>query len=115
MPSGRTAGPPSDLVTGGRMPRFLEQLKEHFDLVLIDTPPVLTAAETAVLSTSADGVVLVVRAGHTDREAVQHAVREINIVGGRLVGAVLNDPKELTRKYGPSYYKSYYSYAREEG
>jgi len=114
MPSGRTAGPPSDLVTGIRMPRFLEQLREHFDLVLIDTPPVLTAAETAVLSTSADGVVLVVRAGHTDREAVQHAVREINAVGAKLVGAVLNDPKELTRKYGPSYYKSYYSYAREE-
>jgi Mrp family chromosome partitioning ATPase len=76
---------------------------------------VLTAAETAVLSTSVDGVVLVVRAGHTDREAVQHAVREIAGVGGKLVGAVLNDPKELTRKYGPSYYKSYYSYAREDG
>jgi len=115
MPGGKTAGPPSDLLTRVRMPRLLEQLREHFDLVLIDTPPVLTAAETAVLSTSADGVVLVVRAGHTDREAVQHAVREINAVGGRLVGAVLNDPKELTRKYGPSYYKSYYSYAREEG
>jgi capsular exopolysaccharide synthesis family protein len=115
MPSGKTAGPPSDLVTGARMPRFLEQLREHFDLVLIDTPPVLTAAETAVLSTSVDGVVLVVRAGHTDREAVQHAVREIAGVGGKLVGAVLNDPKELTRKYGPSYYKSYYSYAREDG
>lgn len=115
MPGGKTAGPPSDLLTRGRMPRLLEQLREHFDLVLIDTPPVLTAAETAVLSTSADGVVLVVRAGHTDREAVQHAVREIGAVGGRLVGAVLNDPKELTRKYGPSYYKSYYSYAREDG
>jgi len=114
MPSGRTAGPPSDLVTGTRMPRLLDQLKEHFDLVLIDTPPVLTAAETAVLSTSVDGVVLVVRAGHTDREAVQHAVREIHAVGAKLVGAVLNDPKELTRKYGPSYYKSYYSYARED-
>lgn len=115
MPGGKTAGPPSDLLTRGRMPRLLEQLKDHFDLVLIDTPPVLTAAETTVLSTSADGVVLVVRAGHTDREAVQHAVREIGAVGARLVGAVLNDPKELTRKYGPSYYKSYYSYAREEG
>jgi tyrosine-protein kinase Etk/Wzc len=115
MASGRTAGPPSDLLTGARMPRLLEQLREHFDLVLIDTPPILTAAETAVLSTSADGVVLVVRAGHTDREAVQHAVKEIGAVGAKLVGAVLNDPKELTRKYGPSYYKSYYSYAREEG
>jgi polysaccharide biosynthesis transport protein len=115
MPGGRTAGPPSDLITGQRMPRFLAQMREHFDLVLIDTPPVLTAAETAVLSTSADGVVLVVRAGHTEREAVQHAVREIKAVGARLVGAVLNDPKELTRTYGPSYYKSYYSYAREEG
>lgn len=115
MPGGKTNGPPSDLLTRVRMPRLLQQLREHFDLVLIDTPPVLTAAETAVLSTSADGVVLVVRAGHTDREAVQHAVREIGAVGGRLVGAVLNDPKELTRKYGPSYYKSYYSYAREEG
>ena len=50
-----------------------------------------------------------IRAGHTDREVVQHAVHQIASTGGHLVGAVLNDPSEITLRYGsPYYYGSYY-------
>jgi len=116
MPSGKGVGAPSDMVTSARVPRLLAQLREQFDLVVIDSPPVLAASETVVLSTSADGVVLVVRAGHTDREVVQHAVHQITSTGGHLVGAVLNDPSEITLRYGsPYYYGGYYgTYTRED-
>src|SRR6266487_3187484 len=116
MPNGKSAGAPSDVVTRARVPPLLARLREQFDVVVIDTPPVLAAAETAVLATSVDGVMLVVRAGHTDRDAVQHAARQISAVGARLVGAVLNDPANITRRYGyRQYYGSYYgAYARED-
>lgn len=116
MPSGKGTGSPSDMVTSARVPALFAQMREQFDIVVIDSPPVLAASETVVLSTSADGVVLVVRAGHTDREVVQHAVHQISSTGGKLVGAVLNDPSEITLRYGsPYYYGSYYgSYTRED-
>ena len=116
MPSGKGVGSPSDMVTSARVPRLFAQLRERFDIVVIDSPPVLAASETVILSTSADGVVLVVRAGHTDREVVQHAVHQITSTGGHLVGAVLNDPSEITLRYGsPYYYGSYYgSYTKQD-
>lgn len=114
MPNGKCTGAPSDTVTHARAPALLARLRNEFDIVVIDTPPVLAASETAVLASSADGVVLVVRAGHTDRDIVQQAMRQIVGVGGRLVGAVLNDPANIMRQYGyRNYYGSYYgAYAR---
>jgi len=116
MPSGKGVGTPSDIVTSARVPRLLAQLREQYEVVLIDSPPVLATAEAAVLASSVDGVVLVVRAGQTDREAVEQAMRQITGVGARLVGAVLNDPADITRRYGyKNYYGSYYgTYTRED-
>ncbi|HEV8399061.1 MAG TPA: polysaccharide biosynthesis tyrosine autokinase [Gemmatimonadales bacterium] len=116
MPSGKGVGTPSDIVTKSRMPRLLEQLRDQFDLVLIDSPPVLATAEAVVLASSVDGVLLVVRAGQTNRDLVEQAMRQIKGVGARLVGAVLNDPSDVTRRYGyKNYYGSYYgTYTREE-
>jgi capsular exopolysaccharide synthesis family protein len=113
MPTGRSNGVQSDVVTQAGAARLLARLREQFDLVVVDTSPVLAAAETAVLSAVVDGVVLVVRAGRTDREAVQQAIRQITSVGARLVGAVLNDPAEIARRYGSPYYYGYCdAYAR---
>jgi len=60
--------------------------------------------------------VLVVRAGQTNRNVVEQAMRQIKGVGARLVGAVLNDPADVTRQYGyKNYYGSYYgTYTRED-
>ncbi|HTE64740.1 MAG TPA: polysaccharide biosynthesis tyrosine autokinase [Candidatus Binatia bacterium] len=116
MPCGKGVGTPSDIVTSARLPRLLARLREQFELVLIDSPPVLATAEAVVLASSVDGVVLVVRAGQTDRSSVEQAMRQIKGVGARLVGAVLNDPADIARQYGyKNYYGSYYStYSRED-
>lgn len=116
MPNGKGVGAPSDLVTRARASALLARLRDQFDLVVIDTPPVLGAAETVVLASSVDGVLLVVRAGHTDRDTVQDATRQIAGVGARLVGAVLNDPDNIMRGYGyRDYYGSYHdAYARAD-
>ena len=110
MPSGQLPPNPSEMLGGERMRATLASLTEAFDLVLLDTPPLLAAADAAILGTIADGVVLVVRAGVTEAEAGQQAMQQLMAVGARVVGAVLNDPDSKLETYG-GHYK--YEYAAE--
>lgn len=100
---------PSELLGGERMRAALKEFRECYELVLLDTPPVVAGPDAAILGSMSDGVVLVVRAGHTEREAGQQAVRQLNAVGARIVGAVLNDPDGALPKYS-SYYSYQYKY-----
>ena len=86
------------------MRSVLEALKEKFDLVILDTPPLSGGADGAILGAAADGVLMIVRAGETDRDAAKQAARQLLTVGARLLGAVLNDPDNETPKYGGYYY-----------
>jgi capsular exopolysaccharide synthesis family protein len=111
IPSGVLPPNPAELLGGERMRRTLSELCEAFDLVILDSPPLLAASDAAILSTMTDGTVLVVRAGVTELEAAQQAVQQLKAVGARIVGAVLNDPDSKLPKYG-SYYR--YEYAAGE-
>ncbi|HEY9426256.1 MAG TPA: polysaccharide biosynthesis tyrosine autokinase [Gemmatimonadaceae bacterium] len=102
---------PSELVGSSRMRDMLTRFAESFDVVVIDSPPVLPVADAAILATMADGALLVVRAGATNRKAAQLAVQQLEDVDARVLGVVLNDPKAqvpLYDQYG--YYSSYYTY-----
>ncbi|HZI99397.1 MAG TPA: polysaccharide biosynthesis tyrosine autokinase [Gemmatimonadaceae bacterium] len=110
LPSGQLPPNPSELLGGERMRKTLTAFSEAFDLIVLDTPPLLAASDAAILSTLADGVVLVVRAGVTEAEAGQQAMQQLMSVGARVVGAVLNDPDAKVQKYG-GYYS--YDYAKE--
>jgi capsular exopolysaccharide synthesis family protein len=105
LPSGILPPNPSELLGGDRMRKTLASLSEAFDLIVIDTPPLLAASDAAILATITDGVVLVVRAGVTEVEAGQQAIAQLQSVGARVVGAVLNDPDSKLQQYG-----GYYSY-----
>ncbi|MBV9774766.1 MAG: polysaccharide biosynthesis tyrosine autokinase, partial [Gemmatimonadetes bacterium] len=85
----------TDLLDGGVVRSLIEALSTDFDLVIIDTPPVLATSTAAVLGTQVDGVLLVVRAGQTDRDAARQTLQQLGSVGARVVGTVLNDPDAL--------------------
>lgn len=110
LPSGQLPPNPAELLGGNKMRDALAKLSEAFDLVVLDTPPLLAASDAAILATLADGVVMVVRAGVTEIEAGQQAIQQLASVGARVVGAVLNDPDAKVQKYG-GYYK--YEYAAD--
>jgi succinoglycan biosynthesis transport protein ExoP len=103
---------PSNLLSGLRMRVLLQELAQSFDLVVLDTPPVLATADAGILASLADGVLLVVRAGQTDRVAAKRAHQQLVNVGARVVGTVLNDPGGEVSQYGDYYYP--YDYAVEE-
>lgn len=101
----------SNLLSGVRMRVLLQELAKAFDLVILDTPPVLATADAGILASIADGVLLVVRAGQTDREAAKRAHQQLTNVGARIVGTVLNDPGGEVSQFGDYYYP--YDYAAE--
>jgi len=88
------------------MNNFIIELKEKYDIILFDAPPVLAVTDAVVLSRLIDQFLLVVRFGSTDKDSINHALIALSNVNQSLTGVVFND---LNRKN--SYYsKNYYSY-----
>lgn len=110
LTSGNLPPNPAELLGGAMMRKTLESLSEAFDLIVLDTPPLLAASDASILATIADGALLVVRAGATEAEAGHQALQQLSAVGARVVGAVLNDPDAKVQKYG-AYYR--YEYASQ--
>jgi capsular exopolysaccharide synthesis family protein len=108
LPAGAHPPNPSELLGGAQMRATLAKLGREFDILILDTPPVHAAADALILGSQADGVILVLRAGHTDRQVALDAVQRLAAVGVRVVGAVLNDPDHKVPQYGGYYYYDYY-------
>ena len=112
--SGRFPPNPAELLGSTKMQEILHEAKARFDVVLLDSPPLLAVTDAAVLSTMVDGVVLVIRTERTKRDAVRRALGHIRSVRGRLLGAVLNDVDMRSGAYYGSYGHYYYSYYGNE-
>jgi tyrosine-protein kinase Etk/Wzc len=100
---------PSELLGSKKMKMLLEELKEKYEMILFDSPPVIAVTDAAVLSTLLDGVVLIASSGHTSREALSRAITLLENVNGRLIGGVLNKIK-VENVYGSYHYYYYYHY-----
>jgi capsular exopolysaccharide synthesis family protein len=97
VPSGPLPPNPADILGSHRMEQAIAVLKERADIILFDAPPVASVADAAILGTKADGLLLVVRAGHTRREHAERARELLERVHVRIIGAVLNDaPRDVT-------------------
>jgi capsular exopolysaccharide synthesis family protein len=108
--SGKLPPNPAEMLGSEEARRKFQGLMEGYDLIVVDTPPLLAASDGAILSTFASGVIVVLRAGSTENAAAQQSIQQLTSVGARIVGAVLNDPDTQVPKYG-AYYKYDYSSA----
>ena len=90
LPSGSIPANPSELLGSHSMKRLLELLKKSFDIIIIDTPPLLPVTDAAVTAVFADGAVVVVRHGKTTRHQLTTALRALDAVGAKILGTVLN-------------------------
>ena len=106
--SGTIPPNPSELLSSGKIRDLLEELKSKFDRIIIDSPPALNVADTHLLASNVDGVVLVVKGASTRLEAVVGAKNKILESKGKLIGAVVNNinPVKEDRYY---YYQYYYT------
>ncbi|RPH37463.1 polysaccharide biosynthesis tyrosine autokinase [bacterium] len=105
MPCGAIPPNPAEVLGSEKMRALVEQVRSDYDVVLFDSSPILAVTDPAVLGTLADGVVIVVSAGKTTLEELQHSVELMEAVGGKLLGVILNN-LDLKRAYGISYKKA---------
>lgn len=109
VPSGPPPGNPGELLATGGLNGLLKELAEKFDVVIIDAPPVLSAADASAIAPAVDGVIVVVDAKRTDTDALLRVRSEMDRSGGLLLGAVLNrDSSEGGSRVG----RNRYSYER---
>jgi capsular exopolysaccharide synthesis family protein len=107
LPSGEPTSAALGLLHGNKMPDLLRQLKQQFDIILIDTPPMLQISDARVLAHMVDAVILVVRADQTTRDAAQAAVQRFHEDGSTVLGTILND---WNPKHAPGGYYGYGKY-----
>ena len=105
--AGKIPPNPAEMLGSKAMTEFLEEMKKHFDYIVLDTPPLQAVADAQILSTKVDGSLIVVRAGVTKKDAVHDAVSIINKVNGNIIGTVLNGADNSKDKY-------YYYYGDED-
>ena len=117
LTSGRVPPNPAELLGSQRFKEFIRSLSEHFDTVVIDSPPTLAVTDAAVAAAAASGVVFVIGAEMTTRKAAKVAIQQLENARVRIVGAVLNKVElERNAYYYSGYYKreyvQYYQAAR---
>ncbi|HEX8904575.1 MAG TPA: polysaccharide biosynthesis tyrosine autokinase, partial [Longimicrobiaceae bacterium] len=111
LPAGTAPPNASEVASSMRLRNTLRELGAEYDLMILDTPPLMATAEAAVLAKMADGMIMVLRAGRTHRGAAQQVVHHMRSLGVRLLGAVLNDPDERAISHDGYYgYYGYYGY-----
>jgi polysaccharide biosynthesis transport protein len=115
LPAGPRPPNPAELLSSPRMEQLLGELRERFEHVVLDSPPLLMVTDATVLATLADGVILIVESGVTARDALARSHRILKIAGGRVLGVVMNKVQlgQDGYHYGP-YARSYRYYRYED-
>lgn len=103
-----TSGPappnPAELLESRRMKQILHELTPAYEFVFIDSPPVIAVTDASVLAQSVDGVILVLAASEVKREYALQAKEQLEKVGGRILGVVLNKANLQSKKHTYYYY-----------
>ena len=109
LTSGPVAPNPSELLASQNMVDILEELKQHFDYVLVDTPPIMPVTDAAVVSAKVDGTILVIASGAVSPSIAVEAKTRLEQAGAHLLGVVLNKVDVGAN----SHYGYYYYYGHE--
>lgn len=100
LPSGNRPPNPAELLGSENFELMLKELKDIFDYIIIDSPPLRVVADAQILSSKVDGVILVVKYGFTKKDELLVCRETLELVGGKLIGTVINgDKKENDYKY----------------
>jgi len=111
LTSGNIPTNPSELVQSKAMKQLMESLKEEYEYIFVDTPPVLPVTDSTIMSTYIDSVLLVIQSGAINRELVNKAKNALLQVGANILGVVLN---KIQVKDTRAYNSYYYYYAEDQ-
>lgn len=109
--AGRVPPNPAELLAGAKMKKFLESVRERFDYVIVDCPPIGMVADAAMVAPCCDGCIFVLHDSFVPRKVAQGAVKAIERTGCPMIGVVLNQMN--VRRKGKYYYNKYYRYYKK--
>jgi capsular exopolysaccharide synthesis family protein len=104
MTSGAIPPNPAEMMASKRMTALIDQLREQYDIILIDTPPLLAVTDAQIVATKSDGAILVVDQGRVKRDIAMKAVKNLENVSARILGVVLNNVKRKANEEAYYYY-----------
>lgn len=111
--AGPTAPNPTSLLGDEIFSMLFETLREHYDYIFVDTPPINSVIDAAVVAQRCDGAVMVVENQAVSYRAVQKALSQIEKSGCQILGGVLNKVDTRRDKYYSHYYKKYGYYSKK--
>ncbi|NWF89176.1 MAG: polysaccharide biosynthesis tyrosine autokinase [Ignavibacteriaceae bacterium] len=109
--AGSIVGNPSEVLDSDYMDNMIKKVREEYDYVIIDSPPIVAVTDAEILSRKVDGTILVVSSGKTEKNLLDLGLKLIKSDNSFLIGVVLNNFSQKTG-YG-SYYKYYYYYSAD--
>jgi polysaccharide biosynthesis transport protein len=115
LPAAKVSGSPSDLLSSATMERLIESLRSYYDLIVIDSSPLLPVNDTKAVAGLADAVLLAVRWEKTPREAVIQAIRVLNDVHAAVAGVALTRADSERYRYYAYGYQDYQAYNKYYG
>ncbi len=110
LTSGALPPNPAELVASSRMRELIADAQTAFDLVVLDTPPIISVADPVAISAQCDGVIIVIRASQVPLEVIRRAIGQVAAVRTRIIGVVLNRVNLRREGYYYKYYHYYQSY-----
>jgi succinoglycan biosynthesis transport protein ExoP len=113
LPAGKLPPQPATLLSSSKLPALLDQLKQEFDFVVLDLPPVLRVSDPVLVAPLADAVVILVREQRANRKEIRQAISLIRRAHGNIIGFVMNGVSNRGGSYS-SYYSSYGVYGETE-
>jgi capsular exopolysaccharide synthesis family protein len=107
LPSGSTPPNPSELIGSNKTEYLFNILQKKFDVVIVDSSPIVPASDALLLSQHVDGVMLVIKAGETNRTIVKDAAQQLTTAGANILGVLLNSA-DMTKGSYYKYHQQYY-------
>lgn len=108
VPAGYTPPNPSEILSSRRFTEFLIRVRQEFDYVLLDTPPVRLVSDSAIVSKHGDGVLLILDAQETSKRSLRQAMNVLEGVGANVIGTVMNKAKISKEDSKHGYISRYY-------
>lgn len=106
--AGQNPPNPIELLSSARMNRGLAALREVYDYIILDLPPVGEVSDALAVANVTDGMLLVVRQNYCNRLILADVVRQFEFIESRILGVIYNCAQEGDHKYSKGYYKNYY-------
>lgn len=114
LTTGHLASNPAELLSSKEMTNLIKEVRDKFDIILYDSPPILPITDAAILSSQCDGVILVYEVGRTARSALLRSKRQLESVGCKIIGIVLNHVRQETTIDTTYHYYHYRYYGRKK-